>query len=114
MKVESRFFRLVCIAACGFAASAGAEEDVKFSATAVSQWRIGIVVRATSPATNVIGTMPIPMDWPEQSVKVIAEDVSPEVKKLTYRELEGGVKQMVMQIPKLQAGQEARAILTFE
>ena len=78
------------ILACGFASAALAQEEIKFSATAVSKWRIGIVVKATSPATNVVGTMPVPMDWPEQSVKLIAEDVSPEVKKLTYRELDGG------------------------
>jgi hypothetical protein len=101
------------VIAC-FATSLLAQEEIKFSATAVSKWRIGIVVKATSPATNVVGTMPVPMDWPEQSVKLIEEDVSPEVKKLTYRELDGGVKQMVMQIPKLLAGQEARAVLTFE
>jgi hypothetical protein len=53
------------------------------------------------------------MDWPEQQVKQIDERKSPGA-RINFRTLDGGVKQMVVSIPKLPAGEEASAIVTFE
>jgi transglutaminase-like putative cysteine protease len=74
-----------------------------------------VVVRATSgPVTGILATFPVPMDWPEQSVRVIHEEKSAGVASITYRTLDGGVKQMHVQIPRLAAGQEASAVVTYE
>ncbi len=53
------------------------------------------------------------MDWPEQQVQIIREDVSPQVRGTQYRNLGDGVKQMVVTIPRLDAGDTAEAILTL-
>jgi transglutaminase-like putative cysteine protease len=53
------------------------------------------------------------MNWPEQQVKLLAEEKSGPAVRVTYRQLDG-VKQMVVSIPRLAAGQEASAIATFE
>lgn len=79
-----------------------------------SKWRIGVVVRATGNITGIVATTPVPTDWPEQKVRIVDEAISPQA-KVTYRTLEGGgVKQMVVSIPRLAAGEEASAVVTFE
>ena len=79
------------------------------------KYRVGVVV--TAPATRCTGiyaTMPVPTDWPEQKVRVLGEETSPEIRSLKYRTLAGGVKQMIVEIPELRAGRQAKAIVTFE
>jgi transglutaminase-like putative cysteine protease len=56
----------------------------------------------------------VPIDWPEQTVKLIAEEKSPLVKKLSYRLVGEAARQMVIEIPQLPAGEEASAFVTFE
>lgn len=79
--------------------------------------KVGVVIKASGGLFHhIVATAPVPTDWPEQSVRVVQEDVSPAVKKLSYRAITGGggLKQMVVEIPQLPAGQEARALVTFE
>jgi hypothetical protein len=79
------------------------------------KYRIGVEVTASDgPCRGIYATLPVPADWPEQKVRVIAEDVSPSVKGPTYRMLDNGVRQMIVEIPTLAAGDTARAVITFE
>jgi transglutaminase-like putative cysteine protease len=55
----------------------------------------------------------VPNDWPEQEVTIVEEDFSPGA-RVSYRMVEGTVKQMVVQIPFLPPGQEVRALVTAE
>ena len=78
------------------------------------RYRVGVVVTAEGgPCRGIYATLPVPADWPEQRVQVAAEDVSPDVRSLRYRMLPGGVKQMIVEIPDLPAGEKAQAIVTF-
>ncbi|MFN0017320.1 MAG: transglutaminase-like domain-containing protein [Pirellulaceae bacterium] len=87
---------------------------LKFGEQTTSQWRFGLVVKAPAGAVNgVVATMAVPSDFPEQKVKIVKEEISPNVKKVSYRDL-GGVKQMIVSIPQVAAGGEASAIITFE
>jgi hypothetical protein len=54
------------------------------------------------------------MNWPEQEVRIVDEDISRSVSSIDYRVLEDGVKQMQVMIPRLRAGEEAHALVTFE
>jgi hypothetical protein len=79
------------------------------------RYRVGLVVTAVGgPCRGLYATLPVPAEWPEQKVRVVAEDVSPTVRGLRYRTLPGGVRQMIVEIPELPAGDKARAVLTFE
>jgi hypothetical protein len=81
----------------------------------VHRWKVGMKVEAIGgPCQNLYGTVPVPTDWPGQVVRIVDEDVSPAVKSVRYRTLDGGVKQMMVRIPKLRAGQKAHALVTFE
>jgi transglutaminase-like putative cysteine protease len=79
-----------------------------------SQWRIGVTVKATGAVTGILATTPVPRDWPEQTVKIVGEEKSAQVGRISYRTLDDGVKQMLVSIPRLAAGDEAQAIVTFE
>lgn len=87
---------------------------LKLGEQTTSQWRFGLVVKAPAGAVNgIVATMAVPSDFPEQKVKIVKEAISANVKKVSYRDL-GGVKQMVVSIPHIAAGEEASAIVTFE
>jgi transglutaminase-like putative cysteine protease len=107
----------ICLLAlCGGAAAHAADEALpKLGPETTSQWRFGAVVSARGGAVSgLTAAIPVPMDWPEQTVKIVREEKSPHVRRISYRTLDGGVKQMLVAIPKLSAGQEASAIVTFE
>lgn len=82
----------------------------------VSRYRVGVVVTASrGPVQKILGTVALPLECPEQKVTLLEEDVSPEVANLSNRQLPGQeARQMLVEIPYLQGGQEARAVLTFE
>jgi hypothetical protein len=98
-----------------FGGSLQAEDrGIRLGDATTSNWRIGVTIRAPGAVTSILATTPVPMDWPEQTVKFVAEEKTANIGKLSYRTLEGGVKQMLVSIPKLNAGEEASAIVTFE
>ena len=102
------------ILACSLAAT-GDDRGIRLGEQTTSKWRFGVVVKAAGGAVSGIrATLPVPMDWPEQSVKNIDEQKTPHVDAITYRLLDGGVKQMVVAIPRLAAGEEASAVVTLE
>ncbi len=92
-------------------------KGARLGAEATSRLKIGLTVKAKGGTIfRGVAAIPIPMDWPEQQVKIIDEDVSATVKRMTYRDVSGGggLRQMLVEIPQLPAGQEAHAIVTFE
>lgn len=79
------------------------------------RWMVGIRVFArTGPCVGIYGTFPVPVDWPEQDVKLVEENISDTIRKSQTRDLEDGVRQMVIAVPQLNFGEKAEAILTFE
>jgi hypothetical protein len=78
------------------------------------RFRVGMTVTAVGgPCRGLYATLPVPDEWPEQRVTIEAEDCSADVRALRYRTLPGGVKQMVVEIPDLPAGERARAVVTL-
>src|ERR1700686_2746612 len=103
-------FRLPA-AVCGIllffsAASVRAQfEDVKtpgarLDKTVVEKIKIGMTITAQGgPCNNIVGTAPVPTEWPEQKVQILREDVSPSVRKVEYRQIGGGTaKQMLVSV----------------
>jgi hypothetical protein len=91
------------------------EHGIQLGKPMKQKWQVGVIVRALSgPCAGISGTIAVPTDWPEQEVRETAQDLSAFVKKVSYRMLDGGVRQMLFEIPQLPAGQEAKALVTFE
>jgi hypothetical protein len=119
--VRVLFFCLVVTSLPGtalaqFRESAG-DKGPKLDREITQRIRIGVIITASGGSLmRVIATAPIPTDWPEQRVKIVNEEVTAAVKSVTYRTIRGGggLKQMVVEIPQLLSGQEAKALVTFE
>ena len=92
----------------------GEPGGTKVGKSQTSQWRTGMVIKATGGACRgLVGYVPVPTDWPEQQVSIVKEDISPEV-RIHYETVDGGVKLMNVRIGQLAAGQEAKALVTVE
>jgi hypothetical protein len=78
------------------------------------RWQVGVVFTAgRSACSGITGYVPVPVDWPEQEVREISDDVSTKA-KISYRKIPGGMKLMVIKIRGLPAGKQANALVTFE
>ena len=84
--------------------------------TPVAQhWQVGVMVTAASgPCAGVYATASVPVSWPEQTVKLAKKSFSPHVTQFKFREGAGGLKQMLIFIPRINTSQTASALLTFE
>lgn len=84
--------------------------------TPVAQhWQVGVMVTATSgPCAGVYATASVPVSWPEQTVKLAKRSFSPHIGQFKFREGAGGLKQMLIYIPRINTSQTAAALLTFE
>ncbi len=80
----------------------------------IERWQIGMTVQATGACSGILAAIPVPMDWPEQQVKVLDEQRSGQVSPLRYRTIADGVKQMLIAVPRLAAGDTASVLVTFE
>lgn len=79
------------------------------------RFQVGVIIRAGSGScSGITATMPVPMDWPEQQVKIVDQEKTSQVRRISYRTLDDGVRQMAITIPRLAAGQTAKAVVTFE
>jgi len=79
-----------------------------------TSWKVGMEVTADGGAFHrIVGTTTVPMDWREQRVRVVNEDRSPGV-SISFQTIEDVARQMVVKIPSLGDGQQARAIVTLE
>lgn len=101
--------------------SAGAQFDaneaglLKFGKEEKHRYRCGMTITALGgPSAGIYGTAAVPKEWPEQEVKIAEEDVSTHVRRLRYRSLDDGLQQMLVTIPRLQNGETATALITFE
>ncbi|MHB1035786.1 MAG: transglutaminase-like domain-containing protein [Pirellulales bacterium] len=90
-------------------------QGVQFGKEITQKYRVGAIVTAGGElCTGIHATTPVPFDWPEQQVRIVDEEISPTVKSVQYRMIGGTAKQMVIEIPHLPAGDEAKALVTFE
>ncbi len=112
----------VAVAACWAALAASSLAQLKEAAPAegklgqeiTQKWRVGMIVTADGGGfRGIVGTVTVPMDWPEQRVQVLKEDLSPGV-AVSCQTIKGVARQMSVKIPTLSAGQEAKAIVTLE
>lgn len=104
------------IAAAQFADSTEEQggKGIKLGEGKTQQWKCGIELRAANgPCFNITGYVPFPIEWPEQSLKIISEDIAKEA-KVSYETLDDSVKLMVIKMASVPAGADIKATVTFE
>jgi hypothetical protein len=79
-----------------------------------TRMKFGMVISAgNAPCRGLMGSAPVPIDWAEQQVRIVEENVSPGV-RITYRQLTPTVKEMLVSVPFLAAGATAEATVVVE
>ena len=119
MQATLLFLVAAALLAAGRPIAAQAEETmpkgIKFDRTTKQRMKIGLIVESVGVSyRGVFATTTVPADWPEQKVTILDQEISRSIGKVSYRTVGGTVKQMVIEIPRLPAGTEARALVTFE
>lgn len=117
MRIQFALLLLACALASASRAIAQFDEPTASAGLGeahTSRYRVGVKIGAgASPCRGLVATVPVLADWPEQTVRVDTEEVS-DTAQTQFRMLDGGVKQMLVSIPQLPAGQTAQALVTFE
>ena len=107
---------LILLASCCVAQNVEPKADekgVSFGEGQTARWQVGVVIKATrGPMRSAFATVPVPVEWPEQEVKVVEEKISRGV-KVSHRDL-GGVRQMLVRMPGIANGKSAGAVFTYE
>lgn len=81
-----------------------------------TKYRAGMIfeARANGACKDLLGTAPVPTDFPEQKVRTLEENF-PRVARVDYRDLkEGGARQMIFRMRELKPGQRVEATVLFE
>jgi hypothetical protein len=79
------------------------------------RFRVGAEITASRGACRgIVAMVTVPLECPEQQVKIVEEDFSSEVGEVTYRNLQEGARQMLISVPFLPSGATARAVITTE
>lgn len=106
---------LTCFASAAEADTAADENGSTLGPAQTQRYRAGVTVEAKNgPCKGIVCTLAVPTDWPEQQVRVDEEDFSSDVARVNFRKVGGTVMQMVVEVPRLEEGQEAHAIVTYE
>lgn len=87
-----------------------------FSHPSRTKYRIGLSLEArpNGECHDIFGSVPFPMDFPDQKVHIIEDQCSDHV-QIRYRDLkETGCRQLLVRIRTLYAGEKAEAIVTVE
>ncbi|MBQ2790318.1 MAG: hypothetical protein IJE97_11840 [Thermoguttaceae bacterium] len=88
----------------------------RFGKAVSTKYRAGMIfeARANGGCKDLLGTAPIPTDFPEQKVRTLEENF-PRAARVDYRDLtEGGARQMVFRMRELKPGQRVEATVLFE
>ena len=105
---------LLLLLSASIAVAQSAKSGIRLGKKSVHQWRFGCEVSGQGGACRgIIVTLPVPMKWPEQSVKVVSTDKTRNVTRVRYKKLKGA-RQMIVSIPRLGANATARVVVTYE
>lgn len=88
----------------------------RFGKAVSTKYRAGMIfeARANGGCKDLLGTAPVPTDFPEQKVRTLEENF-PRSARVDYRDLkEGGARQLVFRMRELKPGQRVEATVLFE
>lgn len=90
-------------------------QRLRFDSPKSQRWRIGLRLETAGVACrDVLATFPVPMEWPEQTVRLTHSDIDPRVDRWAFRDLPGGARQFVLTMPLVPAGGTPEVIQEWE
>jgi len=83
----------------------------QFSDPTPVQYEFGLKISSAGESTGIIGTLPIPIDWPEQTVTIVGQKKTANVRSISFKKLNKDVRQMTIKVNRLSAGDVAEATI---
>ncbi len=71
-------------------------------------FEFGLKITSTGNSKGIIGSVPIPIDWPEQSIALVGVNKTDNLKKITYKNLNKEIQQMLLKANRLGPGEVAQ------
>jgi hypothetical protein len=118
VRIQVGSLALVGVLLCAATASAqfqqGDESAALLGESKSLRWQGGVTVKAKGGfCRGIVATIPVPVDWPEQTVVISDEELTPQVRVNQGKNVKA-VPMMVVTIKSLPMGEEAKALLTYE
>ena len=90
-------------------------ERLTYDNPKTQRWRVGLKLETNgTTCRDVLATFPIPMDWPEQTVKVVDQNIDSRVERWAPRDLPGGARQIVLTMSKVLRGTDPEVTFDLE
>jgi hypothetical protein len=94
---------------------ADTDNGATLGAESVQFIQLGLTVESQGgECRGIHGTTPMPIEWPEQSIRVASEDITPNVAHVDYRMVGGTVQQMIIDVPFVAPNEKVNALVTLE
>ncbi len=84
------------------------------SLPATTTWKFGIRMTGSGDTENAQVTFPVPVEWPEQKVRLVSIDTTRNVRGAKIKKLGADASQLFFKVPRLAAGELAEATVTVE
>ncbi len=79
----------------------------------VTYWEFGLKIQSQGNSSGITATIPIPVDWPEQTVEIVQEKKTDNLRRLSYNNLTKPMKQLMIKANRLADGEVAQATVVF-
>ena len=89
-------------------------KELKFSHARKETWQFGLQIDASAPVKGITATVPVPIDWPEQTLKILPVEKTANVGRVSYKNPGRGVRQMVIKINSMRGGETAKVLFNVE
>ena len=96
--------------------SAQQESGIGFEKETTQKWEMGIEISSSGTVSGITAIFPVPTDWPEQQVKVVEQNKTANVSRISSRFVDSkkSCRIAVVTIPRMTPGSTARATFTLE
>ncbi len=78
------------------------------------RWEFGMEISATGNVTGLVASVPVPVEWPEQRIKIVEEQKDDGVTRMAYKNLGDQAGQLIITINRMVAGDVIRASVIME
>ncbi len=90
------------------------EGGITFGEPSVTNWRVGVVlVAGSTQVRDVYCRIPVPVQWPEQTVSVFLEELPTAIADVTWENL-GNIRFLKFRITGVAAGERLIGLVTFQ
>ena len=77
-------------------------------------YEFGLKIKSTSLSKGITASVPIPIEWPEQSIEIVDTQKTANLKKLTFKNTTKEIRQMFLRANQLGPGDVAEATVVIQ